>query len=684
MILKKIRKILFPEDQLLQPGSGAISPVIWLGQLCYYGISLLVFYLLFRYEARTQLVGLLFFVFTAAHLLQHYLCRSEQREAARYIFYLSANVFLFLSASFLGSQAGIYLLFFPLISSTVAVYGLNGKKQIILMVVVSFALLGLLDLTNHQLFVLNIPQSTLRAFYLFNFLLSLSFILYFVSHLVLITTRTQAVLRESEARLSSILNSLDEIIWAVSMPDYKLIYLNTAADQVLQFPDASFLEDKRKWVQLVHSHDRKAYGSFHENVVRLGAAETEYRITRKNGEIRWMHESCKMIRNKEGEPVRLEGITTDITERKRTEKMVKQQSEKLQAILESTRSSIFAIDTQYRYLSFNSSYQTIMQLAYRRRVSVGTDITAHDHFGADSGILLTHLNRAMRGEAFSVTEELGDPEYHRTWYEITFNPIQNENGTVTGVAMFARDITERKQRENELVRTNFELDSFVYRSSHDMRAPLRSILGLVNLIRMEDDPAKHPELLYLIEKSVNKLDTFILDLINFSRNSRLSIATEPVDFERIISECMENLRYMERADRIRIVSDIQTEEPFFSDRSRIAIILQNLLSNSIKYQRLQVHDPYILISIRTDQQQAYIRVEDNGLGIDEMYLDKIFDMFFRASLESYGSGLGLYITRQVVEKLKGGIHVSSRPQVGTIFTVTLPNRVLVPALVEQE
>jgi PAS domain S-box-containing protein len=89
---------------------------------------------------------------------------------------------------------------------------------------------------------------------------------------------------------------------------------------MMQFPDPSFLEDKRKWIQLVHSLDRKAYQSFHENVVRLGVGEMEFRITRKNGEIRWMHESCKMIRDKEGKPSRLEGMITDITERKRTEK----------------------------------------------------------------------------------------------------------------------------------------------------------------------------------------------------------------------------------------------------------------------------------------------------------------------------------------------------------------------------
>jgi PAS domain S-box-containing protein len=652
--------------------------------LCYIGVSLFIFGVLFGHGSDPKLTGTLLAVFITTQLVQYYEYRQRSFEAARYIFYGSANAFLFLFSSFLGSQAGVYLLFFPLISSTVAVYGLADKKKIILMVLLSFLFLGLLDLTNHQLFVLDLPLATLRLYYVCNFLLSLSFIIFCISHLVMMNSRTQAVLRESEAKLSSVLDSLDEIVWAVSLPDYQVTYLNTAADRVLQFPDPSFRRDKRKWAQLVHPHDQKRSLAFHENWLNRGAGELEYRITRPSGEIRWLHESCKIIRGGQALPVRLEGITTDITEQKRTEKMIKQQNEKLQAILESTSSSIFAIDTQYRYLSYNSTHQATMQRAYQQHVSVGMDVREHGHFGPDAESMLGHLGRAMGGETFSVTEDLGEATLLRACYEITFNPIQNENGAVTGVAVFARDITERKQRENELIRTNFELDSFVYRSSHDMRAPLRSILGLVNLIRMEEDPQKHPHLLHLIEKSVNKLDTFILDLMNFSRNSRLSVATEPVDFEKIIAECADNLRYMERADRVRIITDVQSREPFFSDPSRIAIILQNMLSNSIKYQQTEGVEPYIHIRIRTDQQQAALRIEDNGQGIDAMYLDRIFDMFFRASLDSYGSGLGLYITKQVVEKLGGSINVSSRPRVGTVFTVTLPNRVPAPTLVEQD
>jgi PAS domain S-box-containing protein len=470
---------------------------------------------------------------------------------------------------------------------------------------------------------------------------SLSFIIFCVSHLVVMNSRTQAVLRESEAKLSSVLDSLDEIVWAVSLPGYQVTYLNTAADRVLQFPDPSYRRDKRKWAQLVHPQDQKRYLAFHENVLNRGAGELEYRITRPNGEIRWLHESCKIIRGDGAHPVRLEGITTDITEQKRTEKMIKQQNEKLQAILESTSSSIFAIDTQYRYLSYNSSHQAAMQRAYHQHVSVGMDVSENGHFGPDAESMLGHLGRAMQGETFSVTEDLGEADLLRACYEITFNPIQNESGAVTGVAVFARDITERKQRENELIRTNFELDSFVYRSSHDMRAPLRSILGLVNLIRMEEDPEKHPHLLHLIEKSVNKLDTFILDLMNFSRNSRLSVADRAgrlrEDHCRMRRQPALHGTGRPGADHHRRA----VEEPFFSDPFAHC---HHPPEHALQLDQVPAEptgaEPYIHIRIRTDQQQAALRIEDNGQGIDAAYLDRIFDMFFRASLGVVRLGAG--------------------------------------------
>jgi len=284
---------------------------------------------------------------------------------------------------------------------------------------------------------------------------------------------------------------------------------------------------------------------------------------------------------------------------------------------------------------------------------------------------LTQYQRALAGEKFH--EELpvvlaGSPRA----IEASFNPILAKDFAVTGISIMARDITERKRGEDELKRTNFELDSFVYRASHDLRAPLRSVLGLVNLIKIEDKEAVRNNYLALAEKSINKLDNFISDLTHFSRNTRLEVQADVIDFTALLQECLENLRFMENADKVRVITDIQTDGPFRSDPQRMGIIFQNLISNAIKYQRPQ-DDSFVKVSIHTKADTGTIVIEDNGKGIHGEYLPRIFEMFFRASEDSYGSGLGLYITQQVIEKLHGQIAVKSTYGQGTQFTITLPN-----------
>jgi signal transduction histidine kinase len=207
------------------------------------------------------------------------------------------------------------------------------------------------------------------------------------------------------------------------------------------------------------------------------------------------------------------------------------------------------------------------------------------------------------------------------------------------------------------------------------------VLGLLNLIKLESNEEQKNNFLGLAEKSINKLDTFISDLTHFSRNTRLEIANEPIDFNHIIAECIENLRFMERADRVDARVNIDIEGQFYSDPQRLSIVFQNLISNAIKYQRSDV-ESYVHITIKGTTTEGVIVVEDNGKGIHEEYLSKIFDMFFRASEESYGSGLGLYITRQVVEKLNGKISVDSTINQGTRFEIRLPNHE--PVVLEAE
>jgi PAS domain S-box-containing protein len=272
----------------------------------------------------------------------------------------------------------------------------------------------------------------------------------------------------------------------------------------------------------------------------------------------------------------------------------------------------------------------------------------------------------------SIEYQIRDGSGQIRYVESVMNNLLGDH-SVKGVVVNSRDITQRKDAEIRLKQTNFELDSFVYRASHDLRAPLRSVLGLLNLIRMEPAPEQKNAYINLAEKSINKLDSFILDLTNFSRNSRLEVQSEAIDFREVIGECVENLRYMENADQVALELLIEDEVTFLSDSSRMSILFQNLISNAIKYRRTGVNS-FVKIHVKTSKDGAEIEVSDNGKGIQAEYLGRIFEMFFRASEDSYGSGLGLYITRQVVEKLGGRIEVSSEFGEGSTFKIRIPGK----------
>jgi len=184
------------------------------------------------------------------------------------------------------------------------------------------------------------------------------------------------------------------------------------------------------------------------------------------------------------------------------------------------------------------------------------------------------------------------------------------------------------------------------------------------------------ENLGMLKESINKLDRFIADILNYSRNAREEVKVEEIDFNKMVGEILNNLRYMNRSsNHVKLNIDLNTEMPLVCDKHRLYIILNNLISNSLRYCNPKAVAPYINLTLNTNISQTYLVIEDNGIGIGQEHLSKVFNMFYRASGMSEGSGLGLYIVKQTVEKLKGQIEISSEQGLGTTFRITLPTYV---------
>jgi signal transduction histidine kinase len=236
------------------------------------------------------------------------------------------------------------------------------------------------------------------------------------------------------------------------------------------------------------------------------------------------------------------------------------------------------------------------------------------------------------------------------------------------------EIALRVQNE-ELIKINKELDSFVYSVSHNLRAPLMSVLGLLNLAKNEGhDPDQHFSGYFrMMEQSIHKLDETLKEILEYSRNARNEVFIEKVDIKMLVEENMERLRYLDGFNDLTKNLVVTGDATAFSDAYRLSVIFNNLLSNAIKYRDNNRLDSFINIAIEISNKEIKIDFIDNGIGIKDELLPKIFNMFFRASTRSEGAGLGLYIVKETVEKLKGTIDVKSEIEVGTSFSILIPN-----------
>jgi len=231
-----------------------------------------------------------------------------------------------------------------------------------------------------------------------------------------------------------------------------------------------------------------------------------------------------------------------------------------------------------------------------------------------------------------------------------------------------RDITARNMA---LAKINTELDRFVYSTSHDLRAPLASTIGLVNIAKMESSAEVKDEYIDLIEGCMNKMDSFINDIIDFSRNKNAEIKNVMFNLKELISEIFANLQYLDHASALKTEIKMVGPDIISGDLLRVKMILSNLITNAILYSK--DIEPTVKVSVNTSNSPIEITIEDNGIGISEVEQAKVFEMFYRANDKSKGSGLGLYIVKETVEKLGGKINMQSTLGVGTIFKISIPN-----------
>ncbi len=239
------------------------------------------------------------------------------------------------------------------------------------------------------------------------------------------------------------------------------------------------------------------------------------------------------------------------------------------------------------------------------------------------------------------------------------------------VLIYNYQTKEVNLRNIELLKLNGELDSFAYSVSHDLKAPLSSIQGLLNVARLEKGE-NAMEYYSRIDTSVDKLDSFIKDIIDYSKNSRLEVKKEYVNVKSLIEGMCESLAYLNKEKEIAVEIGVDESLKILTDKTRFTFIANNLLTNAFRYADFTKSSPFISVSAKVTNGVFHLVVADNGQGIKKELQVKVFDMFYRANEKSEGSGLGLYIVKESLAKLNGKITIDSDLDIGTTVNIEFP------------
>jgi signal transduction histidine kinase len=292
------------------------------------------------------------------------------------------------------------------------------------------------------------------------------------------------------------------------------------------------------------------------------------------------------------------------------------------------------------------------------------------------------FKEAIDAKRMTSVEEIFHPGTEQEKHYIRVTNPYFENDELRFLLTYGVDITALKKTEHQLIqqyseleKVNAELDQLVYSASHNLRAPLLSMKGLLSLISLEDvSEADREKFMSEVYRSIERLDATIHDIIEYSKNARLEVTPQLIDLPKMVEQTAEDLKFFENHP-IEFRSSYEIQAPFQSDERRIKSILHNILSNSVKYADQNKPSSWIEIHATISANKCILSFADNGIGIDPLHADRMFNMFYRGTSRKTGSGLGLYIVKEMVHKLGGSISIQGALNEGVRVQIELPNLV---------
>ena len=352
----------------------------------------------------------------------------------------------------------------------------------------------------------------------------------------------------------------------------------------------------------------------------------------------------------------------------------------LRAVLNQLPSELVVVDTDMHYLFVNKAAVKDDEIREWMIGKTDTEFWARKNRNSELAIKrregCEEVIRTNQDLLFEESFHVGSPEEK---HYVRLHRPNLKDGEQNYILVYGQEVTELKKSEErlkhqntELEKLNHELDQFVYSASHNLRAPLLSVKGLLTLIEQEEmEVPTRKRFIEEIHKSIQRLDGTIKDIIEYSKNARLDIQPSCIDLEQLIRNTHEDLKYFE-GTTVSLELRLEQSAPFYSDERRIRSIVHNIMSNSVKYSDNQKDASWLKVEIETNERSCVFEFTDNGKGIPTEYQSRVFDMFYRATSERSGSGLGLYIVKEMTERIGGTVELESQLGIGTKLRLTLP------------
>jgi PAS domain S-box-containing protein len=448
-------------------------------------------------------------------------------------------------------------------------------------------------------------------------------------------------------------------------PDGLLVEVNQAFADMLGFTAEELIARDSSFY--THPEDnaltRNYFQSLQAGPHKTGSIEKRY--FRKSGELLWARASATMRRDELGKPAQVIAIVEDITERKRAEARYRFLAESIpQMVWTATPDGMLDYVNQR-----GSAYFGVPQEAL-----LGAGWLAWVH-PEDQGDAAESWKRSLHtGDPYETAFRLkrGSDSSWR-WHLARALPLFGDNGNLVQWFGTCTDIEDQRKIEQELRRTNRELEEFAYVASHDLQEPLRMVNIYTQLILKNPEEDREQLVVYsqFVHEGVTRMETLIRDLLSFSRSVQINdLPIGTADLSTSFAEALSVVKG--RIEEVGAVITASTLPVVRGDASQFTHVFQNVLSNALKYRKKDV-PPEILVSAEQDGDLWIISIRDNGIGFEPQYAERIFGLFKRLHNDEYeGTGLGLAICKRIVERYGGRIWAESRLGAGATFRFSLP------------